>query len=582
MKPTRTLRRRLERLATASALLALVGCDRIAIALNPPLLPSATAAAPQVELTAGRTQAVAVRVCPAQHYTTDLGYIPSQHTVHVSVGPLPRGVLARWDRDVFRPEDFGLPMICQETQLHLTTAAEADLSSGPSIEVRASSPSNDNQIYATSLRLTAAAVPPPPQACTASDIRSWQDHAAGRLPVTPDTALDDAQLARAGTRLLAAWTERTPNTLAVRALEWDGTGWRWAGPTPINATSEAEIEGLTLLGAAAPAVATPEAWLVYTVSSFQSVGIGNPMRLMARRLAAGQRFDIAIEPMVVGSPQLLRAGRSRDGLYVAGVQRDGARLQLWHARPDSPSPAWTEIALPDRLDTAIVRSVALALDADGTQLMALNRIDPDPIAGRWVERVQVWRLAVGGDPTRLEPAAPDQELQRNAVLPYGSGDLALLAGPAGAAAATPQALVAAWTAGDASPGHRVLALDGSTRTWGPLGNLSAHALVSQQANFSFHRQLFAGCGGAPTLAWAEFGNYPYYNAWAVRAAPDAVNGWITLGGATAQGDPARYSGPRISMLWDGIDGEPLALVTRTELATGTVELALRTLRPGGP
>jgi hypothetical protein len=36
------------------------------------------------------------------------------------------------------------------------------------------------------------------------------------------------------------------------------------------------------------------------------------------------------------------------------------------------------------------------------------------------------------------------------------------------------------------------------------------------------------------------------------------------------------------MLWDGIDGEPLALVTRTELATGTVELALRTLRPGGP
>lgn len=578
MTSTPSLRRRLERLATASALLALVGCDRIAIALNPPLLPSATAVVAELALAPGQAQSVEVSVCPPQHYTLDLGYVFSSNTVQVAVGPLPRGVQARWDRDLFRPEDFGVPLVCQATRLHLSATADADLASGASIELRATAPGNSDETYATRLQLTPVAVPPPPPTCSAADIRSWQDHAVGRLPVTPDTALDDAQLARAGTRLLAAWTERTSRTLAVRALEWDGTGWRWAGPTPINATSEAEIEGLTLLGATAPAVASPEAWLVYTASSFQGVGIANPMRLMARRLAAGQRFDIAIEPMVVGSPQLLRAGRSRDGLYVAGVQRDGARLQLWHARPESPSPTWTTITLPDRLDTAIVRSVALALDADGTQLMALNRIDPDPIAGRWVERVQVWRLAVGGDPARLEPAAPDQELQRTLVLPYGSGDLALLAGPAGAAAATPQALVAAWTAADSSPGHRVLALDGSTRTWAPLGNMSAHGIASQQSDFSFDRQLFAGCGGAPTLAWATFGNYPHYSAWAVRAAPDSPNGWLNLGGAPAQGDPARYSGPRISMLWDGIDGEPLALVTRTELATGNVELALRTLR----
>jgi hypothetical protein len=572
------------RVILAVAMLALVGCDRVRQALFPPLLPSATAEPDTLALAPGEMRSVAVKVCPPQRYTSDVGYIyEGLSTVFVAAAGLPRGVQARWDREQFGGAEFG-GRFCATTRLHLDAAADADLGADRVIQLRAWSPSNNNEASVRTLTLQAVApapgappAPPAPQACAATDVRQWQPQGDGLLPSAPGAVLSDARLARAGGRLLAAWTERFDSAqprLAVRAREWNGQAWVWSGAEPINATDEVEIEELLLLGGTAAAADPPQVWLVYAAASIPGFGIAHPMRLVARRLAADQRFEPAIEPISIGSPQSMRAIHSRHGLFVAVAQRERSQLALWHARPEGTGPSWRAIDLPAGLAGAQVRTVAMTVDSQGSPLLALNRVDA--IDGRPVERVQVWRLAVGGDPDRLEPAAPDQVVQSTGpFLQSGAYDLVLMAGPAPDG---PQAFVTAWTANELARGHRVTAFDGSGRSWAPLGNWDAHAAANNHDSDSFHRQILAGCAGAATLVWSDFGQYPNQNAWVARATSDSATGWLTLGGGPAQGDPTRWSGRRISIVWDGIDGDPLALVLRSDPTGGEHQLVLRSLR----
>lgn len=568
------------------ALLPLGGCDLVGAILAPPLLPVARPHVDQMVVVPGRTQDVKVGICPPMRYTTDLGYIPMHDaSVQVGTGPLPAGVRVDWQKSNFSPDDFGEPRLCIETIMQVTTSPDIDLSRDLSFDVQARSPQLRDEPYGVKLTLMGippapAPVPPnpspSPQACGAADTRTWQPLANGQLGAATDAALDDAQLVRAGTQLLAAWSERRALAVAVRVRQWTGSDWAAPSASQPNAVEEAEIDHLRLLGLdARPGwLETPEAWLVYAASDVPGVGQAHPMRLVARRMGRDGRFNLAVPAVSIGAPSVMAVGRSRDGLHVATVLHGETRLRLWHASADGPGAAWVERTLPVELADAIVRQVVMGLDAEGRQLMMLNRIDP--IDGALVERVQVWRLAAPGDLQPMVLAARDQVLQSRSQLFYGATDLALLT--ATGRDGLPL-IVTAWTAGDSAPGHHITVHSSSTGIWLPHGQWSVFAEANRLGSFSFNRQLLAGCNGAATLVWSDFGAYPARDVWVAGADNNAPAGWALLGAVPLQGDRARYSGLRGSVVWNGIDGAPLALILRSDPLGGLDDLVLRALQP---
>lgn len=583
MKPTPLPRRPLQGLATVCALLALAGCDRIAIALNPPLLPSATAVASELSLAPGQTRAIDVDVCPPQRYTTDVGYVSVAADVSLSVGGLPRGVQARWDRDRFQPVDFGLPVLCQTTVLHLQAAADAELASVQPLELRASSPFNDNEVHATVLRLvpgTPAPMPTPPPTpagCSALAGRSWQPLGSGLLAASPELELGGVQLARHGSRVLAAWWEREhlPERFFVRTRQHEGIAWSVLGNAAANAGDDSHVEHLQLWTAQAPAAPAAEAWLAYASSS--GFGLGHPAQVVARRLGADDRFQAAAPALEIGSPQTLRLGRSRHGLYAASVARGDSRLRLWRTDPDLPAPAWAAVSLPATLADTTVRKVDFATDRDGSALLALNRIDRD--SGQFVERLQLWHLGTDADPAAMSPAAPDHEIRRYVSFAgpgTGAHTLLLLRDAAAPAA---QATVMAWFTGDGTQAFGLVARADGPGSWTPLGDLAGFTQAEAVGSFVRSPTLVAGCEGRATLAWSDAQSYPIYAVRGLQADPAAALGFSLLGGNVVHGDLGRHSGDAVALLWNGVGGDPLALTLRLDLQTRQQELAVRTLRP---
>jgi hypothetical protein len=571
---------RLERLAAASSLIALVGCDRIAIALNPPLLPSAKARVAELRLPPGEARSIEVDVCPPQHYTTDLGYISVAADVNLGVGTLPRGVQARWETNRIAGSDFGPNALCHETLLHLSAAADADLAAAQTIELRASSPFNDNQAYATTLRLLPAAAPPPALGCEAVAARRWQALGDGLLPATPDLELGGVQLARSGERVFAAWWEREhlPERFFVRLRQHGGSGWAALGDVAANAGDDSHVEHLQLWHAsppATPAAADGEDWLGYASSS--GFGLGHPAQLVLRRRGTDDRFERAVPPLAIGSPYTLQVIRGRHGLLAATVARGDSELRLWRIDPDAASPGWARVPLAPTLADTTVRKVALAIDTDGSVLMALNRIDRE--AGQVVERLQLWRVGSDADPAAMSAAAPDHEIRRYVSFggfATGAHTLLLLRDPAAPPA---QATALAWFTGESVDAFGLIGRADGSGPWVPIGDLAGFTRVEQIGSLVQSPSLVAGCDRQALLSWADAQAYPNYSIRSLQANPAAAQGFSRLGGAAVQGDVGRYSATDAALLWNGVGGDPMALVLRLDLQTRRQELAVRTLWP---
>jgi hypothetical protein len=89
----------------------------------------------------------------------------------------------------------------------------------------------------------------------------------------------------------------------------------------------------------------------------------------------------------------------------------------------------------------------------------------------------------------------------------------------------------------------------------------------------------AGCDRQALLSWADAQAYPNYSIRSLQANPAAAQGFSRLGGAAVQGDVGRYSATDAALLWNGVGGDPMALVLRLDLQTRRQELAVRTLWP---
>lgn len=576
-------RRRLERLACISLLVAqglFCGCEQLEAVLNADARPAATPVPAEVALGAGGSVSVLVSVCPPLHYTTDVGFVPfGASRVSVATGPLPSGVQAVFDRSEFSSNagDFG-PQgdQCAETRLTLSAAADADLGREQTVMIGATSPQTPGPSFDTPLRLLPAA-PPGPQDCSARAAHRWQPLGDGLLAVTPDLEPGGVQLARHGQRVLAAWWEREhlPERFFVRTRQHDGNAWRALGDAVGNAGDDTHVEHLQLRSASPPAAPADEAWLSYASSS--GFGLGHPAQLVVRRLGPDDRFGAAAPPLAIGSPQTLRVQRSRHGLYAATVARGDSQLRLWHADPAAAVPAWTAVRLRPALADTTVRQVAFATERDGTALLALNRIDRE--GGAYVERLQTWRLGSDGDPASMSQVGPDHEIRRYVSF-FGPGagahTVLLLRDDAAPAA---QATVLAWFTGDGTDAFGLVGRADGAAAWAPIGELAAFTQAAQFGTFVKQPTLVAGCEGRPTLAWSDAQSYPIYAIRSFQADAAAAHGFAGLGGGPVHGDAARYSGDGVALLWNGVGGDPLALVLRQDLQTRQQELALRTLRP---